>query len=1178
MKKKIVAAAKTILEGDGTEHLLHPPDPRPLSPEEEQAVILMSSFCPQMSTPDHIVGAVIASGFSNCLPKVSPPVLTRSGVLPGDQARLPHYGIEGFVSDNVIRSIVFQNAEEYHTLVVECRKLTVEDLLAVVAKTTYTQEMAVRLVRWWRRFSHIETRARQWGPRLKDSIRFHWKENESIEVKAMSDYLFYVGDNDHSLISKLPLPDTVLPLHLQEEIGRNVLTNETMADWFSPLPFEVFAQFICHHKAMTAGKPEDEALRIQILNVLCQEYTRRIGPDRTVFGGLCSSLLSDKRCIPFDSELPSQFAAGIPSELYLYTAELKAFDGIGSFHKASATLKNAGVSEEFLLALGVRKSVSVDFLFANLETLSWSQDPKSLVEYLRSATLTSRDISKLATTRYLPAHDDPTKTYSPSELYLPNEALGIFPFVKRLQWPSEPEVSEKSDNGRFLKRLGMMTMPPLSSVMAFVCGATLTDDARVAGLDFLSERLNPHHGIYFKEYSAMSFSARKSYRFLPCVVTDPMGSNSVSQLCSPVECYSDEECSAMGFAVLNKALLGQRVKLYGSLFQVLNEPQSHTLLKQLSATVATAKNRLLNAPAEQKDDVAALVHKSFEAIFGYLSQRSSSLNSSSTEFLKKESFIPILQDHKVVWYRPDEVFFTRRDGEKDLLTEELFRVIEYNQFLSVCGVKETATTREIFQRVLQSPEKVLELLGSESKYRSLLRRIAADPPFPSSRIPQHIRRCQFLLGYFVAPVVSGDEESAEEKTTYKLASAEEIFVVDNSNYARMFPVLRAPPETDLEDFYAMLGSKYISKSVGRRYEVFGSPVSNTSLTSSFQDRLKERGPLLVSPMVTSRPLAFGAASIINDDKLDFYEATNLLVVYSLGKESRRTRTTCFSRPEGRGKNAFFMTSDFDFFDAGQAVGDLILQRCQLEDAFFISSLLEAPLEQLRARGFPVDRILKPEPPPRPLPAPVREVQEDPVAVHGETGENQHAKSTGADEDGSKADILKSMFPDADFDFIKAALGNNPSLDEVQSLAQDMAAGKYPTKDASENSTVATEQEQDEPSTNHESASNAKKKSLRKRLGKAFNGIKGSNFGGMQLPAPSHGGSTIANGVPKAPSSKAAEQREPVAPATDASTQSSLEQMLEQSVNTATKVDANGIESPETQLTSIPPDLDKGDTW
>ena len=50
-------------------------------------------------------------------------------------------------------------------------------------------------------------------------------------------------------------------------------------------------------------------------------------------------------------------------DLYVYSAELKAFDGVGSFHKVSQSLTNAGITEAFLLELGVRKSIAIEFLF-----------------------------------------------------------------------------------------------------------------------------------------------------------------------------------------------------------------------------------------------------------------------------------------------------------------------------------------------------------------------------------------------------------------------------------------------------------------------------------------------------------------------------------------------------------------------------------------------------------------------------------------------------------------------------------------------------------------------------------------------------------------------------------------------------------------------------------------------
>jgi hypothetical protein len=41
---------------------------------------------------------------------------------------------------------------------------------------------------------------------------------------------------------------------------------------------------------------------------------------RLVFASFCEGLLRNKRCIPFDSNEPSPFAADVPSNLYLSSA------------------------------------------------------------------------------------------------------------------------------------------------------------------------------------------------------------------------------------------------------------------------------------------------------------------------------------------------------------------------------------------------------------------------------------------------------------------------------------------------------------------------------------------------------------------------------------------------------------------------------------------------------------------------------------------------------------------------------------------------------------------------------------------------------------------------------------------------------------------------------------------
>jgi hypothetical protein len=708
-KKKIVSVINTVdhMIDDGSE-ILNPKDPRPLSAEERQAIMLMQSFCPQQSTPDPLVGTSLAQGFSRCLPDTSPPVLTRSGVVRGDQARLPHNGIEGFVQGNVIRPVVFRNAEEYHTVIARCRRLDLSDLLSTVSVEIFEEEKAVSLIKWWTKYSRVASPLSSHGLTLKEAIRYYPvrlpadspKGIEDRPVASLKDYLFYV--EKQSLLSDrtLPLPESVITSPLQEIISLSTLLDPSLRHWFSPLPLVIWTEYISHHKCMTAAMPEDEVMRLEVLDVLNKEYSRQSPSDKVVFSGFCQGVLVDKRCIPFDSEEPTQFAAEKPSDLYLYSAELQAFDGIGSFHKVSESLKNAGISESFLLALGVRKSVSIDFLFANLDTLSWSNDPRPLVEYLRSATLTREDIAKLSGTQYLPAENHKSRTFAPTELYLPNLDLRKFPFVKTLQWPSESEVSERSESGKFLVKLGMKTLPPLVDVLTFLSEEVKDDTTRRKCLDFLCDRLGPH-GVYHDEYSRMRPSQKKKFRFLPCVTKAPLLDSSDSkQLHSPVTCFSDEKCSVMGFSIIDTEL-GDIGKLYGSLLQCAPEPDPPEVIYQLSHLVTLAKSK-------QKTDEAAAqtIILAFAGIFKYLSQKSSEFGPSAMDTLKREQFIPCHVNESIEWYRPDQVFFRRSDGVTDSMTEELFHVIAFSPFLAATG-KSTVLYGAFFTFAYSNPVRLI---------------------------------------------------------------------------------------------------------------------------------------------------------------------------------------------------------------------------------------------------------------------------------------------------------------------------------------------------------------------------------------------------------------------------------------------------------------------------------------
>jgi len=239
-----------MLEPD---ELLNPPDPRPLCDIEQQAIVIMKSFCPNASTPDCMVGTILAQGFTNCWNNQVPPVLTRTGVVPGDQARLPNSGMEAFCRKNVIRRVVVEQSHEYHTVIARCRKLDLNDLIEYLKSSVLELETLIRLIQWWTKYCRVENSSRS-GSRVKDAIRFQYQG----QVRKLSDYLFYEKDSN---LTSLPRPETVLPKDIQDSIGLSVLQSDVLQNtWFNPLPVELFAEFISHHPSMTQAQPEDEKM------------------------------------------------------------------------------------------------------------------------------------------------------------------------------------------------------------------------------------------------------------------------------------------------------------------------------------------------------------------------------------------------------------------------------------------------------------------------------------------------------------------------------------------------------------------------------------------------------------------------------------------------------------------------------------------------------------------------------------------------------------------------------------------------------------------------------------------------------------------------------------------------------------------------------------------------------
>ena len=512
-----------------------------------------------------------------------------------------------------------------------------------------------------------------------------------------------------------------------------------------------------------------------------------------------------------------------------------------------------------------------------------------MIKYLLEADLSHADLTKLRSTKYLPAEDDQSHVYAPAELYLKDDEMKIFPFVRFLQWPASEGMSKS--HRQFLIKLGVKVDPPLMSVMNFLEEESKKgDDARddkvyAAALQYLTNRLGPN-GIYEKEFSRF-----RNTKFLPCIRQNLETGDVIKEMQSPSACYYNPSSLVMGFSTLDPKLDTEHI---ATRTKCNKDPSCPVLIKRLLQLVDISKAKVDHFEKsggkddEERKQLNGKILALFDAVFLYLATRTSDFASRDLQTLSKTAFIPCQTRGQVVFYLPSQIFFasstesTSEDDSSGSLTETLFQQVKYNAFLSLVGVKHEPSLKEIFTLMIEKPDEVLDSLG-EAKYKALLRRIASDPPF--KQITKQIRQSPFLLGYLVIDEEGGSTEEGDEgkdqpgqKAQYVLARAEDIYIVDNSFLRRQFPMLVAPMEQTLEEFYNSIGSLFVSQVLKKEFEVQGRTYNNTTLTVSLSDRLRERKPLLLSPTNSSRPLAPNATKIL--DSVEVLQADKIQAKYS----------------------------------------------------------------------------------------------------------------------------------------------------------------------------------------------------------------------------------------------------------------------------------------------------------
>jgi Protein of unknown function (DUF3684) len=1177
--RRIATIVSTSGGDDVAEHLLNPVDGETVSRAEREAIILMRSFEPARSTPDSRVGSYIAQGFAGILPKLSPPVLSRLGVIRGADALAPNLGIESFArKSGLVRAVMMRNAERYVTHVAQVPNITLPRLASDFQSRTLCEDELVAFLFWFAAYLRKVPQDVIHVPHLKNSITvtLNAAGNESGSV-CLQTYTHVALPN--TLPRNVPLPASTLPTSITNRLPARLVRDTSFSAWFVPLTREAWTLFVVDNDCLVAPRsPSADALRLRVISGLAGAYSKQKGLD----SGWMRKKLGSKPFLPVDGRVN---VLGCPEELYLNSSDLQLFSASSNVaHIDKNVLDAPNVTKAFLIALGVRQAVSLDVLLSELDTLRWNRDPTGLIRYLTSVSdkLTGEEWERLRHTKFLPRAGDSSEEqqlFAPPELCLPGHDLSdLHELVPVLRWRGQfnPRGAEAQMLTSFL---GVKPAASLATLIQVAAKEDISPVARHRCLMLVFDRLAKDPAASFRA----EMEGLRHVKFIPATRPDTMSAStdlsphspslSSSRLCSITECFADpdRQCWILGVWVVDREYSDVAVVL-----GVDREPTGKQCVRCL-----------LELSQSIKSDTTVHVRNKLKLMWGlfdYMSRRVSSLEAVDLEVLQSAVFVPVSVADGLVWRRPSQVYFAKAVGRSDTAHGVIGSLFDFvaaeSVFLRVVGVRDEPSVTDICRRMMASPAAIYSTVGSAS-YLELLKLIASQFSTLSIALQKNFASGSVLLATRLTDAGPGSMEERRDgddlseacsvhQIQYSLAKASDVVIVDDSLLQRLFNPLCAPSESGLESFYSHLGCEFISSATQRRYRLQGGKSERNDETRSLSDRISQRRSLILDT-ASSRSLRPNAHKLL--EAVTVFQVPGIQAEYKLFSATRSSAVTCCAQMD---EFNLVITRFLDYFDVAAALGGMLYTRCSLQDIFLLAQLLETPLKQLRARGFPVDKVVTVEAPPAlqaPVPTshtevaqtaePTQPVQRRSLPQAAQKGaQNQQDKQFGSpphSSSGSAAglcEILTTMFPEADPAWVAAEIARDPTDQGLRHVKAAMERGGYPKKPHAQTTGSRRSRSSSLSSSGEKGAPG-----LRSAI-KAFKGLAGvlstnpSSGGGSQLPPTMHrvGGSTP-NPIRQELLCVASD------PLNDQSNKKAMRSILDKAIRSSQHVPAEGVSNP-----------------
>ncbi|UJR22115.1 hypothetical protein I4U23_025179 [Adineta vaga] len=988
--------------------------------ENKQFYSTLASYSFQPSVPNNEIGSILLDGFFSSnkdlfVPVKRTPTDMNLSLIPSTQAYLANSQyIHSFLSLPLVpyelsQNGLFQSLKD-RDLIIEVDNDLIE---STITTTILLSNQFVDFLHW---LSSQHQEDKQYIKRLLSIVRFRETiQSPIITLEKLKNY------DNFNISTILPLPSHVLPASVAAYLSREELQKQLSLTPFALKDFLHF-YFLKSQQYLFTKENSSTCLLSIISKHSGQMNKTEWNKLKTTLSTIPCIPTNQGMKIPNESYIPSAILSPeLPVITLNVPQNLTEDDNEDDENQSIVENLENPVSAEFLKRLGCRTLNVQSFVHARSSLTnsnsSNSHNMKTLIEHLMEErdNMSEGDFNALKQseclkgTTLIPSKET-TRKYTPQDLHFPSIAI-------ELQWSTLPiidwhDIDPRSREYAFLKEIGVREVPDVHKLIDRIIEEhneqkvkSIVEYKLPIALKFLAENFQQY-------YSKLWKTAKIKQPFLPSYST-----SKALTLSLPEEVFKDESplCATLLPDVVqlfeehfNIGLLGVKDRPTLTIaFDILMEKKEKILNVQSASKIFAYMNELDGLSRPLIERVAKLAFIPLEGTDEFMKpsqvfiRPNTTINTASSR-LRQMNVIILLSSEDDDNNDNDEI--TRANGtggrrrrkrnvkttisknkksktasstplvmddtDKSGLIDYVDYGSEGNSFLLGVGVLHQPSALVLAELLIDRQADYFANLNRNNPddlkqkllaYTSCLRQLAiAANELQSVALLKRLKNEAWCLGYQTVERRSTNER----QRMFKIVAPNEIYLDDDHQCAIDLRPLLPPDESELTKLYEKFGAQWLSECV-KRTLVHKGKVATSDRGNKLRDLIQHRLDML---FVNNR----GEKMDNLDDKhvdmlrtnLAVYEVEAIQCQLTFQKKTITLESTdsssCALENDKNKVGLYFQKQirEFDYIDIASELARFVFKKPLDTAVHAISDKLASPLETLKRRGVPVDRLLQ----------------------------------------------------------------------------------------------------------------------------------------------------------------------------------------------------------------------------